>query len=135
MPDSLSYLNGNVKIYYTFKNSQRRYCNPDAFAAFIGALAEIDRTDVECTGMCFSDSTSYPSLSYPNGDSVDTVYFNTLEEEQKKVDSFLKFNFTHIYRGNASWYAKLKVTSYSKGHEDHLHSGEFDISKIKIVSK
>jgi len=45
MPDNLSYLNDSVKIYYTFKNSQRRYCNPDAFAAFIGALAETGKWD------------------------------------------------------------------------------------------
>lgn len=117
MKDSLSYEKHKIKIYYSFRSSQRRYFNPDAYAAFIGSLAEINRKDVLCTGMCFEYATSYPSVTYPNGDSADTAYFSTLNEEQIKVNSFKKFHFENIYRGNGSWYANLKGTSYSSGHE------------------
>ena len=133
MKDNLKYKSGKIKIFYSFKDSQRRYCNPDTYAAFIGALADIGREDVKCTGMCFSDATSYPSVTHPNADSADTSYFSTLDEEQIKVNAFKKFHFEHIYRGKTGWYSDLKQTAYSKGHEDHLHSGDFNSNKIIII--
>lgn len=135
MKDNLNYNNGNVKIYYSFKNSQRRYCNPDSYAGFIGALATLGRTDVLCTGMCFEDATSYPSVTHPNGDSADTAYYSTLEVEQKKVNAFKHFNFKNIYRGRTRWYPDLIGTKYSKGHEDHLHAGDFDSSIVKTIKE
>lgn len=134
MPDSLNIKKDNFSINYKFENPQRRYCNPESFAGFVGALAEISKP-VICTGMCFEDSTSYPSLSHPNGDSADTAYYSTLEEEQKKVNAFLDFHFLKIYRGNISWYPQLKGTRYSDGHNDHLHAGDFDsnVVKLKII--
>lgn len=135
MKDSLSYNNGNVKIYYSFKSSQRRYCNPESYAGFIGALATLGRTDVLCTGMCFEDATSYPSVTHPNGDSADTAYYSTLTVEQKKVNAFKYFNFKNIYRGKTGWYPSLIGTKYSKGHEDHLHAGDFDSSIVKTIKE
>ncbi|KQT25723.1 hypothetical protein ASG22_03155 [Chryseobacterium sp. Leaf405] len=134
MKDSLSYEKDNVRIFYSFKNSQRRYCNPESYAAFLGALAALNRTDVLCTGMCFEDATSYPSVTHPNGDSADTAYFPTLALEQKKVNAFKSFNFKNIYRGGSGWYPNLIGTKYSRGHEDHLHAGDFD-SNIVIIIK
>lgn len=133
MKDSLNYKKGNVKIFYSFRSSQRRYCNPDAYAGFIGALAKLDREDVLCTGMCFADATSYPSVTHPNGDCADTAYYSTLSLEQKKVNAFKDFHFEKIYRGSGSWYASLVGTAYSSGHEDHLHSGEFDSNVVQII--
>ncbi|SUV53256.1 hypothetical protein [Bergeyella zoohelcum] len=85
MKDNLSYEKDNIKVYYSFRSSQRRYCNPETYAGFIGVLAELGREDILCTGMCFEDATSYPSLTHPNGDSADTAYYSTLELEQKKL--------------------------------------------------
>lgn len=82
--------------------------------------------------MCFENATSYPSLTHPNGDSADTAYYSTLELEQKKVNAFKKFHFKNIFRGKGSWYPKLVGTKYSNGHEDHLHSGDFDSSVVII---
>jgi hypothetical protein len=93
------------------------------------------RKDVVCTGMCFEDATSYPSVTHPNGDSADTSYFLTLEEEQVKADAFKKFHFEHIYRGNSGWYKDIKGTSYSDGHEDHLHSGDFNSNVLQIIKE
>ncbi|WP_144283905.1 hypothetical protein [Chryseobacterium echinoideorum] len=135
MMDSLSYEKGYIKIFYTFQNSQRRYCNPDAYAGFIGALAKLGREDVLCTGMCFADATSYPSVTHPNGDCADTAYYATLELEQKKVNAFKEFHFEKIYRGSGSWYSRLVGTIYSSGHEDHLHSGEFNSNIIQTIEE
>jgi hypothetical protein len=135
MKDSLNYKKNDVKIFYSFQNSQRRYCNPDAYAGFIGALAKLSREDVLCTGMCFADATSYPSVTHPNGDCADTAYYSTLELEQKKVNAFKAFHFEKIYRGSGNWYSKLTGTNYSSGHEDHLHSGEFNTNIIKTIEE
>ncbi len=135
MKDLLNYSKSVVNVFYAFASTQRRYCNPEAYAGFIGALATLNRKDVQSTGMCFADATSYPSVSHPNGDSVDTTYYKTQDIEQQKVDAFIKFHFTKIYRGNTGWYSKLKGTLYASGHEDHLHAGEFDSSVIVIKNE
>ncbi|GAA3771747.1 hypothetical protein [Flavobacterium ginsengiterrae] len=135
MMDNLSYEKDDVKIFYSFRSSQRRYCNPDAYAGFIGALAKLGREDVLCTGMCFDDATSYPSVTHPNGDCADTAYYSTLSLEQKKVNAFKDFHFEKIYRGSGSWYSSLVGTIYSSGHEDHLHSGEFNLNVVKIIKE
>lgn len=135
MKDSLKYDSDGVKVYYSFFNTQRRYCNPETYAGFIGALAHTNRTDVLCYGMCFGDATSYPSLTHPNGDSADSKYLSNLTDEQIKVNGFIKFHFQNILRGNTSWFPQLKGTKYSSGHEDHLHAGDFDSTKLKIVNE
>lgn len=135
MKDSLNYKKNDIKILYSFQRSQRRYCNPDAYAGFIGALAKLGREDVLCTGMCFADATSYPSVTHPNGDCADTAYYSTQVLEQKKVNAFKAFHFEKIYRGKGGWYSNLKGTNYSPGHEDHLHSGEFNTNIIKIIEE
>ena len=85
--------------------------------------------------MCFEDATSYPSVTHSNGDSADTAYYPTLVSEQKKVNAFKHFNFKNIYRGKTGWYPNLVGTKYSKGHEDHLHAGDFDSSIVKIIKE
>jgi hypothetical protein len=85
--------------------------------------------------MCFADATSYPSVTHPNGDCADKAYYSTLSLEQKKVNAFKDFHFENIYRGNGSWYASLVGTTYSSGHEDHLHSGEFNLNVVKIIKE
>ncbi len=130
MPDKLNFREGNVKIIYKFGGTKRRYCNPETMAGFIGALAQTGYEDIVCNGMCFADSTSYPSVTHPNGDSADTAYLNTLAREQVKVSAFHTFHFTKILRGNKSWYPQLTNTSYADGHNDHLHAGDFDSSKV-----
>lgn len=135
MKDSLNYSSDGVKAYYSFQNSQRRYCNPESYAGLIGALIMLGRTDVLCTGMCFEDATSYPSVTHPNGDSADTAYYSTLALEQKKVDALKFFHFKNIYRGKGSWYSSLVGTKYSGGHEDHLHAGDFDLAVVKTVKE
>ncbi|WP_025742297.1 hypothetical protein [Aquimarina pacifica] len=138
MPDDLNInfetgLN-NVRATFSYRNTARRYCNPACFAGFIGVLIQLGRTDVVCTGMCFGDATSYPSVTHPNGDSVDTAYLSTLAIEQLKVDAFRDYYFTNILRGNISWYPQLTDTAYSNGHNDHLHSGDFNLERVVTIN-
>ena len=84
--------------------------------------------------MCFGDATSYPSVTHPNGDSVDTAYLSNLANEQLKVNAFNDNYFANIYRGSSSWYGSLTDTSFSSGHESHLHSGDFDNSKVLTLN-
>ena len=132
MPDSgLSVQQDGVVIRFKFSRTQRRYCNPETMAGFIGALAEFGE-EMNCNGMCFHDATSYPSVSHPNGDSTDIVYCSSLKKEQKKVNAFIHFHFTKIFRGKNFWYPKLMGTKYISHHEGHLHAGDFDTSKVTI---
>lgn len=133
MPDVLKETIGSVKIFYSFYNTQRRYCDPDAFAGFIGALAEMSFEDVQSTGMCFADATSFPSITHPNGDSIDTRYLRDAagklltDREQAKISAFRKFHFENIIRGNATEFKSL--TGHHRtdgGHNDHLHTGNFN---------
>ncbi len=134
MPDDLNFDedagDNRVRATFAYRNTARRYCNPECFAGFIGVLIQLGRGDVVCTGMCFGDATSYPSVTHPNGDSVDTAYLSTLANEQLKVDAFRDHYFTNILRGNISWYPQLTNTAYSSGHNDHLHSGDFNNARV-----
>jgi hypothetical protein len=125
MPNSLNINSNGVVISYVFSGTQRRYCNPQCFAAFIGALAQFAQ-QMTSSGMCFGDATSYPSVSHPNGDSIDTFYATTLAVEQRKVNAFHEYGFAHILRGHGGWYGQLTNSTYHTNHETHLHSGDFN---------
>lgn len=53
--------------------------------------------------------------------------------EQQKVNAFRDHYFTNILRGNKSWYPQLLNTAYSSGHNDHLHSGDFDLNRVQLL--
>lgn len=125
MPNGLAINRNGVVISFAFSGTQRRFCNPQCFAAFIGALAQFGSA-MNSSGMCFGDATSYPSVSHPNGDSIDTFYTANLTTEQRKVNAFHEYGFAHILRGNTSFYGQLTNSTYHANHESHLHSGDFD---------
>lgn len=142
MPDNVNVkfkVNGTEKqIRYGFFNTQRRYAFHGCFAGLIGVLAETN-LPVESTGMCFEDATSFPSISHPNGDSIDLRYFGNhanaatpaeLAERAKDVlmaDTFRAWFFSQIVCGNhqLAW-LNGHVTGNNAAHNDHLHSGNFD---------
>ena len=133
MPDSLGINSNGTVIDYVFSGTQRRFCNPQCFAAFVGALAQFGQR-MTSTGMCFGDATSYPSVSHPNGDSVDTTYASTLATEQLKVNGFHDYGFAHILRGQNGWKAALQNSTYHTYHETHLHSGDFNDAFLQILN-
>ncbi|TWP27373.1 hypothetical protein ETU09_07980 [Apibacter muscae] len=85
--------------------------------------------------MCFGDGTSYPSVSHNNGRSVDTRYLSSSKDEKKKVLAFKKFFFTDIITGTSGWYAGLPSHKHFDDHNDHLHTGVIDTSKVKVIKK
>ena len=151
MPDSLDIDeeqgDSRVRITFTYRNTARRFCNPDCFAGFVGVLAQLGREDVVCTGMCFGDATSYPSLEHPNGDSADTAYFANVQREQLKVNAFNDNYFERIFKGRGwktnsqgeivttiAWLPQLTGANEANGHEDHLHAGEFNSAFVHTIN-
>ncbi len=125
MPDGLTVNRNGVIISFAFSGTRRRFCNPQCFAAFVGALAQFGAL-MTSTGMCFGDATSYPSVSHPNGDSIDSTYTSSLAVEQRKVNAFHDYGFAHILRGQTGFYGQLQNSTYHANHETHLHAGDFD---------
>lgn len=120
-----------VLATFTWSGTQRRFANPGCFAGFLGVLIQTARTDVQCTGMCFGDATSYPSVSHPNGDSVDTSYLSSQANEQIKVNAFRDHYYSAILSGLTK-FTGLTGTRPFANHDDHLHSGEFQTNRVVI---
>jgi hypothetical protein len=153
MPDDVLVnfkVNGTDKqIKYEFVNTQRRYAFHGCFASLIGVLAETNIA-IQSTGMCFQDATSFPSISHPNGDSIDLRYFGTvgaaatpaeLQERAKDVlmaDTFRAWFFSQIVCGNnqLAWLAG-HVNTNNSAHNDHLHSGNFDPNgnRVQVINE
>lgn len=133
MPDTLNMtVNGSI-IAYGFSNTQRRFCNPDCFAAFVGVLSQYGLAGVLSTGMCFGDATSYPSVAHPNGDSVDTSYMTNRRNEQDLLNAFVDWNFTQVIAGQTQQAWLRNAHRYARDHNDHLHSGDFDGNSIHNI--
>ena len=133
MPDEINYVKDNVIIKYTFSDTKRRYTGPGPLAGFIGALAEI-RLQLTTTGSCFAEATCFPSSEHVNGISVDTLYKWKVEEDQKIIDAMAKFHFIKRLVGIKSYFNKLtNAEQKDKLHNTHLHSGDFDNTKVKEI--
>ena len=135
MPDSLSYKKGDVSIEYKFSNTKRRYTGADSFAGFIGALAYC-KVLITTTGSCFSEASCFPSSEHVNGKSVDTIYKWIKKTDQKIIDAMNKFHFAKILVGNNKYFLDLKNCKDGGSlHNSHLHSGEFNKKKVKVLKK
>ncbi|WP_299248197.1 hypothetical protein [uncultured Aquimarina sp.] len=153
MPDSLNFSENSITISYEFYDSQRRFCNPGCFAAFIGILAETGFTSVESTGMCFGDATSYPSVTHPNGDSIDTRYLGTTntrgltltallnnydsDSEEEFATAFVEWGFTEVLAGSNPLFNGLEdiVHRRNGSHNNHLHAGNFPDNRIDNLNE
>lgn len=124
MPETVKYIN------YSFSGTKRKYTGPNCFAGFIGALANTGLS-ISTTGSCFREGSCFPSQFHVNGESVDTIYFWKLETDQKFIDAMKFFHFGERRVGNDAYFKKLKdVLDGGDLHDTHLHSGEFDNSKV-----
>lgn len=129
MPESVNY------VKYSFSGTKRQYTGPNYFAGFIGALAKTGYS-ILTTGSCFKFGSCFPSQLHVNGESIDTKYFWKLEEDQKFIDTMMFFHFGERKVGNDPYFKKLKNTSDGGDlHDDHLHSGNFDVTKVKIIKE
>ncbi|MFD0864179.1 hypothetical protein ACFQ1M_18330 [Sungkyunkwania multivorans] len=125
MPDQLNKKIGNQKVTFTFTKTARRYCGPEHFAGFIGALAEVEYENIKSGGSCEEDGTSYPSVSHINGQSIDTNYLGNNTKDQKFIDAMHNFGFKSILRGSSKK-AFNHTGNGGKLHNNHLHSGGFE---------
>ncbi len=129
MPESVNY------VKYSFSGTQRKYTGPNEFAGFIGALAKTEYSIIT-TGSCFSEGSCFPSQFHVNGRSVDTSYFWDKEKDQKFIDAMKFFHFGERKVGVKEYFKSLKNASNGgKLHNSHLHSGNFDNTKIKIIKE
>ena len=137
MPDvvniSFQYLGITQRVMYTFSNTQRRFANPGCFAAFIGTIAETNFADNASTGMCFGDATSYPSISHPNGDSIDLSHRAVAAERTRIVTAFRDWGFGNIGSGSDRRFATDGADFRNRWHNDHLHSGGFDTNTVEVI--
>lgn len=146
MPDALavafSVAGVARSIGFGWRNTQRRFANPGCFAAFIGVLAEVNYADVLSTGMCFEDATSFPSVTHPNGDSIDTAYLAIaggaidFPREQVILEAFIDWGFSQVIAGsNYTASTELPAAhSHNGSHNDHLHSGNFIVNSVEILN-
>jgi hypothetical protein len=134
MPDNLNYVRDGIVVKYSFSQTKRRYTGPNAFAGFIGALAECSYGEgITTTGSCFKEGSCFPSAEHVNGRSVDTIYYNDLKKDQAFVDAVIKFKFTEVLVGSNN-YCKQISNAEDGGalHNSHLHSGNFNDESIII---
>ncbi len=117
------------KMKFHFHRTLRKYSNPYYFAAFIGALAEVE-FDVSCGGSCYQDGSAFPSLEHSNGFAIDTGYKYKKVEDNKIIAAMENFGFTKRRRGSTSYLDTLTGHSSRDAgslHDTHLHCGELVI--------
>lgn len=130
IPDSLNYVNGSIKISYSFTNTHRRYTSPGHLACFLGALANTG-LKITTSGSCFKEGSSFPSAEHNNGRSIDTLYLNSSNDEQRFINAMHNYGCIKQLRGSTTH----KYTHTLPGgnlHNSHLHS-EFDENKVIII--
>jgi hypothetical protein len=134
MPNSLGITRNDLIINYSFSATERRYTNPAAMAAFIGALAQCRYTDVVTTGSCFREASCFPSQEHVNGRSIDTIYLNDTKE-QVFITAMFNYGFGRQITGSS----KIRFTNATRErasstlHNSHLHSG-FIESSVFIIN-
>jgi len=144
MPDYINYNKKNVVINLVFYKTERKYINPDLFAGFLGAIAEVG-FQIYSTGSSFITGSSFPSISHVNGLSIDVRYFSIINnnfsstelvKDQKVINAMKKFFFDYRLIGNNNYCKQLlNGTNRASDHNDHLHVGLFNFQKIKVIRK
>jgi len=75
------------------ENTSREYFNPEAFATVIGALAEVNYTDVVSNGSVGTDGTGAYSVTHFNGFNMDFKY---LRKDKKKAKIDKDIDVIHV---------------------------------------
>ncbi len=141
---ALNYISPDNSLIITFgyEDTRRRYANPDLFAAFIGALAQLKTNQatqnafVTSEGFAYEDASCYPSSMHVNGNSVDTHYFSQKGQQESYQQPFINFlydfGFAIHYIGCNMHYthgtrdcnpAQAGTSNFGQIHDTHLHSG------------
>ncbi|MCL1942030.1 MAG: DUF4280 domain-containing protein [Candidatus Azobacteroides sp.] len=158
MPVDFEKTIGTKLIKYKTDDTPRNYADPDAFAAFLGALAECSYTDFQFRGFTCKDGIGKPSVSHYNGYNFDMAYlrrdkdFSGLHINNEKdwneldLDRQNNFHFALIHFGYSDFkvlsnhtskfqvicsYTGKKVNINNlENHHHHLHVQGFDTDKV-----
>ncbi len=133
---ALNYTNGSLTIAFNYRASRRRYANPDVFAGFLGALAQLNyaqnAANVVSSGFSFPDGSCYPSSTHVNGEACDTMYFNQIGQleayQQPFIDALWGYGiFDHLMGDNTTLFPIVynHARRFAR-HNDHLHSYRFN---------
>ncbi len=120
-----------VRITYSFVATFRRFASPACYAAFIGILAELSYANVQSTGMCFEDATSYPSVTHPNGDSIDMTYLESLVKKRAIISALKDWGFGRVISSGAD--VDGADVHDPVGHATHLHAGDFPDANVLVI--
>lgn len=128
-----------VVITFAYHDTRRRSANPDLFAGFLGSLAQLhDHPNtigilVLSAGFSYEDGSSYPSSSHVNGNAVDTSYLANLADQNLFVAIMRAYGIRGHGRGNSGWQPNIQNAGFLAGHNDHLHSYQFDNGFIHTI--
>lgn len=130
---------GSFVITFAFQNTRRRYANPAFYAAFLGALAQLNQTKsmsniyIKSGGFSYKDGSCYPSAEHVDGIAVDTIYLENLKQENAFVNCMRNYGLLRHGRGELYWYPKINHSIKMKGHDDHLHSSVYDAKYVNFI--
>ena len=136
----LNYTKGSVIIKLA-DNTEREYINPTSFASIIGALGELNFSDMTMNGFTSEDGTGSPSVSHINGIAGDFRYLrkdktgsnllinenpNDLDviRQEKFIDALVKFGYSTFLSFKITLNSKsfiLKKCSHLADHHHHMH--------------
>ena len=161
MPDSLNKQFDNFNIKYSFSDSQRRYANPELFAAMLGSIAVYNKS-VTTTGSAFKWGSCFPSINHINGMSIDFTYKSykgkktvTINGKDTQVPDYhphtfqqykddlaflnaMRLFFKEILVGSHDHFVEFRELSKVKNgkslHDSHFHA-EFSLSKIEEIKE
>lgn len=106
----------------------------------------LDREDI------MVDILQFPSVTHPNGDSIDTRYLGTEEtrgltlnqllsnydgeSEEDFAQAFVDIGFDEVMAGSNSLFDNLDdiVHRRNVAHNNHLHAGNFNINRVQSLN-
>lgn len=130
---------GSFVITFAFQNTRRRYANPAFYAAFLGALAQLNQTKsmsniyIKSGGFSYKDGSCYPSAEHVDGIAVDTIYLENLKQQNAFVNCLRNYGLLRHGVGKSNWYPKINHSIEMKGHDDHLHSSVYDAKYVNFT--
>ncbi|WP_255307158.1 hypothetical protein [Gilliamella sp. HK2] len=152
---------GLVYRFNVDSDQQRYFMNGDTLASFLGAMLEVNFTDISCNGFSTIKGGSGSSKSHRNGYHGDFKYLKKdgiltkgagtslfidvhpelldVERQNKWNDALYKFGWTNMlgwsYTLNGVKKFPNHITKDTNNHNHHLHVQFYDMKKVKEIKK
>ena len=144
---SLNHVENGITIKFNLKSTGTRpYVHPNAYACVLGAIAEVEYTDITIVGFTSEDNHGFPSKTHVNGVNGDFRYLRKdktgkpldisdvptdldVTRQEKMIDAFIDFGWPKFYSYNFKLNKLTKIlkkSSHLSGHHHHLHSRLFE---------